>query len=70
MFITLVSQCRMLKEAQWNKSLSTTRSVKRLWFPRTDSMDTFTVTVSFRWLNRRQPFSGVPAWSREGTITM
>ena len=59
-----------LKETQWNKSFSATTSVKRLLFSLTDSKEALTVTVSFRWLRRRQPFSGILVRSREGTSTM
>jgi hypothetical protein len=59
-----------VKEMHWNKSFSTTKSVKRLLFSLRDSKEALTVTVSFRWFRRRQPFSGVPEWSREGTNTI
>ena len=58
-----------VKETQLNKSFSAGMLVKRLLFSLRDSKEALTVTVSFRWLRRRQPFSGVPVWSREGTST-
>lgn len=59
-----------MKETQWNKSLSTLRSLKSLLFSLTDSREALTVTVSVKCLRKRQIFSGVSVWSEEGTSTI
>lgn len=58
-----------MKETQWNKSLSTLRSLKSLLFS-TDSREALTATVSVKRLRKRQIFSGVSVWSEEGTSTI